>query len=62
MRQTVSTSYGFSYGGAAVFSTLLYARTYLVLNLGGGGEVFRLDGQRVQRANGSALLGGAFAF
>jgi hypothetical protein len=34
----VSTSYGFAYGGAAVVSARVYARTYLSLNLDGGGE------------------------
>jgi hypothetical protein len=61
-RGAVSTSYGFAYGGAAVVSARIYARTYLLLNLDGGGEFFRLDGGRVQRATGSALLGGAVAF
>lgn len=62
MLGTVSTSYGFAYGGAAVLSAHLYGRTYLSLNLDGGGEVFRLAGQRVHRASGSALLGGVVAF
>ena len=58
----VSTSYGFAYGGAAVVSARIYGRTYLSLNLDGGGEIFRLDGQRVHHATGSALLGGVVAF
>jgi hypothetical protein len=58
----VSTSYGFAYGGAAVLSAHIYGRTYLSLNLDGVGEVFRLAGQRVHRASGSALLGGVVAF
>jgi hypothetical protein len=58
----VSTSYGFAYGGAVVVSAQVYARTYLLLNLDGGGEFFRLDGARVHRATGGALLGGAVAF
>ena len=57
-----TTSYGFAYGGAAVVSARLYGRTYLSLNLDGGGEVFRLDGHRVHRAIGSALMGGVVAF
>ena len=61
-RGLVTTSVGLSYGGAAVLSTRLYGRTYLALNLDGGGEVFRLDGERVHRATGSALLGGVVAF
>ena len=62
MRELVSNSYGFAYGGAAVISARIYDRTYLSLNLDGGGEVFRLDGARVHRATGSALLGGVVAF
>jgi hypothetical protein len=62
MRGLVSNSYGFAYGGAAVISARIYDRTYLSLNLDGGGEVFRLDGARVHRATGSALLGGVVAF
>jgi hypothetical protein len=58
----VSNSYGLAYGGAAVMSARLYGRTYLSLSLDGGGEVFRLDGARVHRATGSALLGGVVAF
>jgi Caspase domain len=58
----VSNSYGFAYGGAVVVSMHVYARTYLSLNLDGGGEFFRLDGERVHRATGSALMGGAVAF
>jgi hypothetical protein len=58
----VSNSYGLAYGGAAVVSARLYGRTYLSLSLDGGGEVFRLDGARVHRATGSALLGGVAAF
>jgi hypothetical protein len=62
MRGLVSNSYGLAYGGAAVVSARLYRRTYLSLNLDGGGEVFRLDGERVHRMSGSALLGGVVAF
>ena len=62
MRGVVSTSYGFAYGGAVVVSARIYARTYLLLNLDGGGEFFRLAGERVNRATGSALMGGAVAF
>jgi hypothetical protein len=62
MRGVVSTSYGFAYGGAVVVSARIYARTYLLLNLDGGGEFFRLAGERVHRATGSALVGGAVAF
>jgi hypothetical protein len=58
----VTNSYGFAYGAAVVVSTRLYGRTYLSLNLDGGGELFRLNGQRVHRATGSALLGGVVAF
>ncbi len=58
----VTSSFGFAYGGAVVVSTRLYGRTYLSLNLDGGGEVFRLDSHRVNRATGSALMGGVVAF
>ena len=61
-RGVVTSSYGFSYGGVAAVSTRLYGRTSLSLNLEGGGEIFRLDGQAVHRATGSALLGGVVAF
>lgn len=58
----VSQSFGFSYSAVAVFSLKLQERTYLSLGLEGGGELFKLDGQRVNRAIGSALLGGLVAF
>ena len=58
----VATSYGFGYGGAAVVSARIYGRTYLSLNLDGGGEIFRLDSQRVHHATGSVLMGGVVAF
>jgi hypothetical protein len=58
----VSHSFGFAYGVVAVFSVRLQDRTYLSLNLEGGGEMFKLDGQRTNRALGSALLGGVVAF
>ncbi|MBN2576351.1 MAG: caspase family protein [Deltaproteobacteria bacterium] len=54
---TVTSSFGLSYGAALVLNARLYGRTWLSLSLDGGGEVFRLDGQRVHRATGSALLG-----
>jgi hypothetical protein len=62
MRDVVSSSYGFAYGGVLVGSVRLYDRTYLSLNLGVGGEVFRLDGQAEHRTTASALVGGVFAF
>ena len=58
----VSNSFGFAYGGVLTVSARLYDRTSLSLNLDGGGEIFRLDGQAVHRATGSALLGGMVAF
>jgi uncharacterized protein YfiM (DUF2279 family) len=58
----VSSSFGFAYGGALAVSARLYDRTSLSLNLDGGGEIFRLDGQAVHRTTGSALLGGIVAF
>jgi hypothetical protein len=62
MDDMVSSSFGFSYGGVAVISTKLFGRTYLSLDLEGGGEIFRLNGTRVHRATGAALLGGVVAF
>jgi Caspase domain len=62
LNQAVSSSYGFAYGGVFVANARLYDRTYLSLNLGAGGEVFRLDSQPTHRASVSALLGGVFAF
>jgi pantothenate kinase len=62
MHGLVSTSYGFAYGGTVVVSAKIHAQTYLLLNLDGGAEIFRLNGQRTHRATGSALMGGAVAF
>ena len=42
-------SYGLSYGGAASAMLRSYRSTWLVLSAEGGGEVFRVDGQRVAR-------------
>jgi hypothetical protein len=39
-----------------------YRSTWLVLSAQGGGEVFRLDNQRVQRATLGVSLGGLLAF
>jgi hypothetical protein len=58
----VSQSFGLAYSAVAVLSLKLQDRTYVSLNLEGGGEYFKLDGQRVNRATGSALLGGFVAF
>jgi hypothetical protein len=57
-----SSSYGFAYSGVAALSLRLQQHTFVSLNLEGGGEVFKLDGQRTNRAFGSALLGGLVAF
>lgn len=62
MSGAVSNSFGFSYGASAVLSARLYGHTYLSLDFQGGGEVFRLNSERVHRATGSALLGGVVAF
>lgn len=62
MRGQVGNSFGFNYGGAATVIARVYGRTYVSLNLDGGGELFRLDGQVVHRAAASALLGGMVAF
>jgi hypothetical protein len=58
----VANSFGFAYGGVMSLGTRLYERTFLSLTVDVGGEVFRLDGQAVHRAAGSALLGGIVAF
>jgi len=58
----VSDSFGFAYSAVAMLSVKLQAHTYLSLNLEGGAEMFKLDGQRTNRALGSALLGGVVAF
>ena len=55
-------SFGLNYGGAASAMLRSYRSTWLVLSAQGGEEVFRLDGQRVQRAFGAVSLGGLFAF
>ena len=62
MRGVVGNSFGFEYGGIVTLGAYVYGRTLLVLNLEGGGEIFRLNGQAVHRARGSALLGGVVAF
>jgi hypothetical protein len=58
----VTTSFGLSYSAVALLSVRLQQRTYLSLSIEGGGEVFKLNEQRVNRATGSALLGGLVAF
>jgi hypothetical protein len=58
----VASSFGLSYGGVLTLGTRIFDRTFLSLNLDGGGEVFRLDGQTVHRAAGSLLLGGLVEF
>ena len=58
----LSSSFGFGYSGVGVLSLRLEERAYLSLSLEGGGEVFKLDGQRTSRATGNALLGGLMAF
>ncbi len=55
-------SVGLSYGGTASAMVRSYRSTWLVLSAQGGGEVFRLDNQRVQRATLGVSLGGLLAF
>jgi hypothetical protein len=62
MRGVVGNSFGVEYGGIVTLGAYLYGRTLLVLSLDAGGEIFRLNGQAVHRARGSALLGGVVAF
>jgi len=57
-----SYSVGFSYGGAASAMLRSYRSTWLVLSAQGGGELFRLNNERVQRATAGVSLGGLFAF
>jgi hypothetical protein len=58
----LSSSYGFSYAGVATLNALVFGRTALSLTVEGGGEIFRLNGARVHRAAGSALLGAVVGF
>jgi len=58
----VSMSYGFSYGAALAVALHLYGNTSLALNLDGGGETYRLDGNRTNRATASLLIGGLVSF
>jgi hypothetical protein len=62
MRGEVGNSFGFSYGAAATVVARAYGRTFVSLNVDGGGELFRLDGQVVHRPAASALLGATLAF
>jgi hypothetical protein len=55
-------SVGLSYGGTASAMLRSYRSTWLVLSAQGGGEFFRLDNQRVQRATLGVSLGGLLAF
>jgi hypothetical protein len=55
-------SYGLSYGGIASAMVRTYRNSWLVLSAQGGGEVFRLNDQRVQRAVVGLSLGGLIAF
>jgi hypothetical protein len=55
-------SYGLTYGGAASAMLRSYRSTWLVLSAQGGGEVFRLNDQRVQRGTLGLSLGGLLAF
>jgi hypothetical protein len=62
LRGEVSSSYGLSYGATLAANYQLFRSTALSLNLDAGGEVFRLDGRRVHRAAGGAVLGAVFGF
>ena len=55
-------SVGLAYGGIASAMLRSYRSTWLVLSAQGGGEVFRLNDQRVHRLVGGVSLGGLLAF
>jgi len=55
-------SFGLTYGAIASGMLRTYRSTWLVLSAQGGGEVFRLNDQRVQRATVGMSLGGLLAF
>ena len=55
-------SFGLTYGGTASAMLRTYRSTWLVLSAQGGGEVFRLNDQRVHRLVGGVSLGGLLAF
>jgi len=55
-------SVGLDYGAAASAMFRSYRSTWLVLSAQGGGEVFRLNSQLVQRLTGGVSLGGLVAF
>jgi len=55
-------SVGLAYGGVASAMLRTYRSSWLVLSAQGGGEVFRLNDQRVQHATVGVSLGGLFAF
>ena len=55
-------SIGLTYGGTASAMLRSYGSTWLVLSAQGGGEVFRLNNQRVQRATVGVSLGGLLSF
>jgi hypothetical protein len=55
-------SFGLTYGGTASAMVRSYRSTWLVLSAQGGGEVFRLNDQRVQRATVGVSLGGLLGF
>jgi hypothetical protein len=55
-------SVGLDYGAAASAMWRSYRSTWLVLSAQGGGELFRLNSQLVQRLTGGVSLGGLVAF
>jgi hypothetical protein len=55
-------SVGLDYGGCCSAMLRSYRSTWLVLSAQGGGEVFRLNSQLVQRATVGVSLGGLVAF
>ncbi|HET6284897.1 MAG TPA: caspase family protein [Polyangia bacterium] len=57
-----SNSFGFRYGGVALVMVRLTQVTWVTAAFDGGGELFRLDGQRTNKPVAGASLGGAVGF
>ncbi|MEA2698303.1 MAG: hypothetical protein QOI66_2574 [Myxococcales bacterium] len=65
LRQTgdgATSSFGFGYGGLALAMARLTDRAWLTAALEGGGELFRVDGRRTNKAVAGLSLGGAVGF
>ncbi|HXI58410.1 MAG TPA: hypothetical protein VNO55_20225, partial [Polyangia bacterium] len=65
LRQTgdgATSSFGFGYGGLLLVMARVTDRAWLTAALEGGGELFRVDGRRTNRAVAGLSLGGAVGF